>query len=125
MAFFQLGIRRAALQLAQSSFVCRQCLRQQKFFSPSSSPASQPKILDFLRPAPRRYATTGSQAAPAASVKAAASAAFASTRGSGSSKSSSFPEVNSKAVGYWLMGSAVSVLGIIVFGGLTRLTESG
>lgn len=40
-------------------------------------------------------------------------------------KSSSFPETNDKAVGYWLLGSAVSVFGIVVFGGLTRLTESG
>lgn len=36
-----------------------------------------------------------------------------------------WPEVNSKGVGYWLIGSAVSVFGIVVFGGLTRLTESG
>ena len=36
-----------------------------------------------------------------------------------------WPETNSKGVGYWLIGSAVSVFGIVVFGGLTRLTESG
>lgn len=40
-------------------------------------------------------------------------------------KSSSFPETNSKSVAYWLLGSAASVFGIVVFGGLTRLTESG
>ncbi len=28
-------------------------------------------------------------------------------------------------VGYWLVGTSVAVFGIIVFGGLTRLTESG
>jgi cytochrome c oxidase assembly protein subunit 15 len=28
-------------------------------------------------------------------------------------------------VAYWLLGSAASVFGIVVFGGLTRLTESG
>ncbi|KAI9742985.1 MAG: Cytochrome c oxidase assembly protein cox15 [Claussenomyces sp. TS43310] len=38
---------------------------------------------------------------------------------------SSFPETSSKAVAYWLLGSAASVFGIVVFGGLTRLTESG
>lgn len=38
---------------------------------------------------------------------------------------SSFPETSSKVVGYWLIGSAVSCFGIVVFGGLTRLTESG
>ncbi|RJE27505.1 hypothetical protein PHISCL_00091 [Aspergillus sclerotialis] len=38
---------------------------------------------------------------------------------------SSFPDVSSKTVAYWLLGSAASVFGIVVFGGLTRLTESG
>jgi cytochrome c oxidase assembly protein subunit 15 len=42
-----------------------------------------------------------------------------------SPKSSFFPETNDKVVGYWLLGSAVSVFGIVIFGGLTRLTESG
>lgn len=36
-----------------------------------------------------------------------------------------WPESNPKGVGYWLIGSAISVFGIVVFGGLTRLTESG
>lgn len=39
--------------------------------------------------------------------------------------SSSFPKTSSKGVAYWLLGSAASVFGIVVFGGLTRLTESG
>lgn len=36
-----------------------------------------------------------------------------------------FPDISHKAVAYWLLGSAASVFGIVVFGGLTRLTESG
>lgn len=36
-----------------------------------------------------------------------------------------FPEVSDRVVAYWLLGSAASVFGIVVFGGLTRLTESG
>ena len=36
-----------------------------------------------------------------------------------------FREVDDKAVGYWLLGSAGLVFGIVVLGGLTRLTESG
>ena len=36
-----------------------------------------------------------------------------------------FPKVTSKMVAYWLLGSAASIYGIVVFGGLTRLTESG
>ena len=41
------------------------------------------------------------------------------------SQSSRFPETSSKVAAYWLLGSAASVFGIVVFGGLTRLTESG
>lgn len=36
-----------------------------------------------------------------------------------------FPKVSTKVVAYWLLGSAASIFGIVVFGGLTRLTESG
>ena len=36
-----------------------------------------------------------------------------------------FPKISDKIVAYWLLGSAASVFGIVVFGGLTRLTESG
>ncbi|KAF2669839.1 COX15-CtaA-domain-containing protein [Microthyrium microscopicum] len=34
-------------------------------------------------------------------------------------------QTSSKSVAYWLLGSAASVFGIVIFGGLTRLTESG
>lgn len=36
-----------------------------------------------------------------------------------------FPEISEKSVAYWLLASAASVFGIVIFGGLTRLTESG
>ncbi|KAF8455055.1 cytochrome oxidase assembly protein-domain-containing protein [Kalaharituber pfeilii] len=36
-----------------------------------------------------------------------------------------FKDTSEKVVGYWLLGSAGLVFGIVVFGGLTRLTESG
>ncbi|RKP35131.1 COX15/CtaA family [Dimargaris cristalligena] len=35
------------------------------------------------------------------------------------------PKASDKAVGYWLLASAASVFGIVVWGGVTRLTESG
>ncbi len=41
------------------------------------------------------------------------------------SKKGFFPTTSQKPVAYWLLGSAASVFGIVVFGGLTRLTESG
>jgi cytochrome c oxidase assembly protein subunit 15 len=43
----------------------------------------------------------------------------------GAKAKSSFPKISDKTVAYWLLGSAASVFGIVVFGGLTRLTESG
>lgn len=57
-----------------------------------------------------------SVAAPAVGVVAEETAAKAK---------SSFPKISDTAVAYWLLGSAASVFGIVVFGGLTRLTESG
>lgn len=36
-----------------------------------------------------------------------------------------FPVVSNKSVGYWLFGTSTLVFGIVVLGGLTRLTESG
>ncbi|TGZ83994.1 COX15-CtaA-domain-containing protein [Ascodesmis nigricans] len=40
-------------------------------------------------------------------------------------KTSAWPETSDRKVGYWLLGSAGLVFGIVVLGGLTRLTESG
>jgi cytochrome c oxidase assembly protein subunit 15 len=51
--------------------------------------------------------------------------ALASAAAEAKGKTSSFPETSDKKVAYWLLASAASVFGIVVFGGLTRLTESG
>ena len=51
--------------------------------------------------------------------------ARATAAANGRSAARSFPNTSSKSVAYWLLGSAASVFGIVVFGGLTRLTESG
>ena len=61
------------------------------------------------------------QSTVAIPTTASASHAAAST----STKAAFFPETSSNVVAYWLLGSAASVFGIVVFGGLTRLTESG
>jgi len=123
MSFFQLGLRRAAAQLARPAFVCGQCLRgqqQQRQLAPIAS-----SIVQLAR-ARRSYATTtNTTPAPKSPIAALASEAAAKAAAEQKSKSSSFPETNDKVVGYWLLGSAVSVFGIVVFGGLTRLTESG
>lgn len=106
-SFLLPGLRRVALRAPFAPIACRQCLRQQT----RQSSVRPSRILRIVRQA-------STQAQPATttlnSVKSTAPAAKAA-----------WPETNSKAVGYWLLGSAASVFGIVVFGGLTRLTESG
>ncbi|KAI1402820.1 COX15-CtaA-domain-containing protein [Hypoxylon fuscum] len=103
------GLRRAAPQLAARRFVCRQCLRQPPSWRAGvrhASSASEAQIK-----AARFFSASAVPTADAAAKTKTAKRAF--------------PEVSSKAVAYWLVGSAASVFGIVVFGGLTRLTESG
>lgn len=120
-----------------SPFVCRQCLkttRQQKnSASPSliSSLARSQTIRQLQGPVSwsvRSLNTTANKksttTSPAASLEYAAEPASDSNDKS-KTRSSSFPDTSSKSVAYWLLGSAASVFGIVVFGGLTRLTESG
>lgn len=106
-SFLLPGLRRLALKAPLAPMACCQCLRQQ-----TQRPSIRPsRILRIVRQASTQAqpATAGSN-----SIKTNAAAAKAA-----------WPETNSKAVGYWLLGSATSVFGIVVFGGLTRLTESG
>lgn len=117
-----------------SPFVCRQCLKTtgQKPSAPVSvlsSLARSPTVRQLQAPISSsiRYLNTTtkkSTSAPAASIEYAAEPAAESNPKS-KSRSSSFPDTSSKSVAYWLLGSAASVFGIVVFGGLTRLTESG
>ncbi|OTB03681.1 hypothetical protein M426DRAFT_60058 [Hypoxylon sp. CI-4A] len=116
------GLRRAVPKLTTSQFVCRQCLRQQpraassrilrslQVRSVSNEAQSQAKFARYFT-----SSTTNPTAAAAEAVNASSSQAA----------KRAFPETSSKSVAYWLIGSAASVFGIVVFGGLTRLTESG
>ncbi|CAJ2504776.1 Uu.00g121700.m01.CDS01 [Anthostomella pinea] len=116
------GIRRAALKLPTAPFVCRQCLHKRPRAAPS-------QVLNSLRQS-RRYASTAPRGGrpPVAfysSNAAAAAANMAASSAPAQAAKRAFPETSSKSVAYWLIGSAASVFGIVVFGGLTRLTESG
>ncbi|KAL7960071.1 cytochrome oxidase assembly domain-containing protein [Trichoderma compactum] len=92
-------------------FFCNQCLRQ----APRRSPSP---ILNIVRS--RGYV----DAKPLESLAAKNASAVASQVQAKASKA--FPKkTTSKAVAYWLIGSAASCFGIVVWGGLTRLTESG
>ncbi|RYP82153.1 hypothetical protein DL770_005650 [Monosporascus sp. CRB-9-2] len=107
MLLLRSGIRTAAVKLPNATFVCRQCLRQRR-------PVVPARILKLVR-----------YTASSASTGNATSASFVSASAPSQGAKRTFPKTNPKSVGYWLIGSAVSVFGIVVFGGLTRLTESG
>ncbi|KAH7397410.1 cytochrome c oxidase assembly protein-like protein cox15 [Pyrenochaeta sp. MPI-SDFR-AT-0127] len=117
-------LRAAAPRLSRRLFVCRPCLNSPVRSAVSAAPrcsAPRPSVLQSVRckstqPLRSSAAIEGSNAESANLAHAAAQA---------KGKSSSFPETSSKSVAYWLLGSAASVFGIVVFGGLTRLTESG
>ncbi|KAL4769521.1 cytochrome oxidase assembly protein-domain-containing protein [Aspergillus nidulans var. acristatus] len=114
--------RRLAPRLSRGSFTCRQCLVRSQHYGTktalrtSSTPilqsGSKIDVTSLRSKARKEFARYASDSA---AVNSAKPEAFKST----------FPDVSSKSVAYWLLASAASVFGIVVFGGLTRLTESG
>lgn len=118
MASFAPGFRRLFLQASASApskfFVCNQCLR-------GAAPRTMPSRILNLVPS-RSYADAALRK-PLGTVAEQVSARAAPSVSQAAKKA--WPETTHKGVGYWLIGSAVSVFGIVVFGGLTRLTESG
>lgn len=118
--------RNVAPRLSKNLFTCRQCLRSQGYAAKStrrfgSIPSREPcKIQSTLLIDKNRQFFTSSLR------RSAAAPAVTETIEQGAARTkSSFPKISDKAVAYWLLGSAASVFGIVIFGGLTRLTESG
>ncbi|KAK2871633.1 hypothetical protein FQN49_002986 [Arthroderma sp. PD_2] len=110
-------------RLPREFFTCRQCLQRPRTpittrqWMGTNQFKGTPKFTSSLLAAFRKQ--------PAKSIipKSFFTTATASTEAAVTK--SRFPDVSSKGVAYWLLASAVSVFGIVVFGGLTRLTESG
>ncbi|EME49165.1 hypothetical protein DOTSEDRAFT_163277 [Dothistroma septosporum NZE10] len=122
---------RLALKKAFSNtFICKRCLQRQSNIPPTYQSIRQSPFLTAFRshgPAQLRQQSSAIRAQPRSSPLGALGRSLGQppkTQPS-SSKASSWPETNSKSVAYWLLGSAASVFGIVIFGGLTRLTESG
>ncbi|ORY17457.1 cytochrome c oxidase assembly protein-like protein cox15 [Clohesyomyces aquaticus] len=120
-------LRSAAPRLARRLFVCRPCLNSplhQAARAPTTPVCRpRPSVLQAVRhnsTQPLRNTATAGGANAEAVL-----AANAAVQSQSSSGGRSFPDTSSKSVAYWLLGSAASVFGIVVFGGLTRLTESG
>ncbi|KAF1823459.1 COX15-CtaA-domain-containing protein [Dissoconium aciculare CBS 342.82] len=112
--------------------ICRRCLHQKPAIPKAYTSVRQTPFLSAFRQ--RTLSTfTRNQSSAIASTPSASSTSplgalaqdIASKTKSNPSRASSWPETNSKSVAYWLLGSAASVFGIVIFGGLTRLTESG
>ncbi|KAL7622374.1 Cytochrome c oxidase assembly protein cox15 [Parahypoxylon ruwenzoriense] len=128
MSLLTPGIRRAVPRLTSSQFVCRQCLLRQQPWA--TAPSRIVRSLRRQRPTQHvRYAS--SESSPASQARfsryftSSAVPTAAAVDASAQSARRAFPETSSRSVAYWLIGSAASVFGIVVFGGLTRLTESG
>lgn len=113
-----------ASKLLEESFICRRCLHQRNT-STQKSITQSPFLTAFKEPG--HYKIRYSTAVLPGSSEALRPLAqrTAESIPKSKSQSSSFPHVSSKYVAYWLLGSAASVFGIVIFGGLTRLTESG
>jgi cytochrome c oxidase assembly protein subunit 15 len=120
-----------ASKILEDAFVCKRCIHQQPFKSARETPFLQA----FRKPghyriqsSPRYSSSTAAPPNASASPLGALSQTITNkskTYTKKTTQSSSFPDVSSRSVAYWLLGSAASVFGIVVFGGLTRLTESG
>lgn len=130
MASFLPGLRRAAPRLSQELFICHRCIKQS---SPLSRQVQFPGKSTFSRtvrfnstalPADASLNATIHKSSPLNSLSHTITNAE-KEKVTGIAKKAFFPETSSKGVAYWLLGSAASVFGIVVFGGLTRLTESG
>ena len=131
-------LRQTAPGFSQDAFVCRRCIQQQASPPPQIAYKSlrQTPFLKAFRSQHQksvsntiRHNSSASASASTSSAPAALSlghlAKTPSIRRASRKSKSFFPETSSKSVAYWLLGSAASVFGIVVFGGLTRLTESG
>jgi len=126
--FIRLLSRAARLPNAQQPRICRRCLHERTYTLSKDLPRRETPFLKAFRQAKPRNVRHNSSAIESAATTSSPLGALSRSIGVKKvlpSKTSSFPETNSKGVAYWLLGSAVSVFGIVVFGGLTRLTESG
>ncbi|KAI7462040.1 cytochrome c oxidase assembly protein-like protein cox15 [Hortaea werneckii] len=136
-----------ASRISNSSFTCRRCLHnqpRQPLPAPSSNSSNsrtwesfpsrrQTPFLTAFKTPDRLFLRSQSSSATAPSPLGALSQTIgqspsktaANATSSSSSSTSSWPNHTPRSVGYFLLLSATSVFGIVVLGGLTRLTESG
>ena len=117
--------RDAAKRFSTGFFTCRQCIQNQAHAGEKTQ--RWMGVLHF--PKPSRFSSgirKQNSYGPTTMLKSASFASLSKPVSAGTvGRKAQFPETSEKVVAYWLLGSATSVFGIVVFGGLTRLTESG
>lgn len=128
MASLLSAIPRAAPRFAKPFLQCSQCPCLPRV-------VTRPNFVNGAFSKPTKAFKTSSRRASSATGNTLASASGSSSpslvlgksigQTAGKTKPGFFPTISEKSVAYWLLGSAASVFGIVVFGGLTRLTESG
>lgn len=129
MASILPALQRAAPRLTRQFFQCS----HQRLSVPTGAcpahvfPKASPNVLRFFSSSHlRRSAAVSTTATPGLTPSTSEPSIGGSIRGNGAKASRHFfPNTSQRVVAYWLLGSAASVFGIVVFGGLTRLTESG
>lgn len=102
-------------------FLCRRCAQSTRFGNALSAQPAKRQLPSTRWT--RLYSSRPS--APKSPLGELAAKVEALPKAAPKDAKKAWPETSSRAVAYWLLGSAASVFGIVVFGGLTRLTESG
>ena len=129
MASILPAIRQAAPKLARQLFQCsrHRCHGSTGLRSALLLPKASPSYIRTFKSSPPRLseATSSDVASKPKSSSPLSSLSMSILAKRQRGKARFFPETSEKLVAYWLLGSAASVFGIVVFGGLTRLTESG
>jgi cytochrome c oxidase assembly protein subunit 15 len=116
-------LRSAAPRLSRRIVECTPCLHAPMRSALATARSSAPR--PTLSQSVRWKSTQPLRSSAALTAPQAEGATLAGAANGQARSSSSFPKTSSRTVAYWLLGSAASVFGIVVFGGLTRLTESG
>lgn len=130
MASFVPGLRRAGSKLSRDFFICHQCQvetlapRSAKWTAKWTTKSTSLRNIRFNSTS-RRLSQTSGALPTSATASPLTSLSQTISSGERAAGKKFFPETSSRSVAYWLLGSAASVFGIVVFGGLTRLTESG
>lgn len=127
MASLLPALRQATPKLTRQFFQCSHCRCLPRVATrPDIFKEASPKYIRASESSTRRVSSTalGNSAAETSSLSTLSSLNRTSGQ-KAKTKTRFFPNKSDKSVAYWLLGSAASVFGIVVFGGLTRLTESG